>query len=290
MQKTIILTGGTSGIGLATLKELATLNQTVIVLSRNTKENHLIVESVIKKSNNNNITFFPTDLASKDEIINSVETIEKKFQQVDVLINNAGYVSSSHHLTKDQYEQQLMVNHFAPLLLSLHLLPLLQKSTQGRIINVTSRAHARGRIWWDDINLIQKYSGSKSYNQSKLANLMTSYKLAELLKETTITVNSFHPGLVNTSIGNKHHKWYESFAWSIIKQLGANPSSACQDAVYLALDEDVAYKTGGYYHQRKKIKSSKYSYNKKNIDRIWNLSCQLLGVDENIEQYLVDKN
>lgn len=274
----IIITGATSGVGLATAKLMAKKENELILVGRNLKIGNETIQLLKSNYPVEKIHFILMDLSSKKSIINGCAEIKKLVDTVDVLINNAGYITSYHALSEDNIEMQMAVNHYAPILLVHELFPLLQKSAQARIIQVSSRAHSRGKIFWDDLNLNKSYSLSKSYNQSKLANLLASYKLAELLKDTKITVNSFHPGLVNTKIGEKHTDLISNYAWKLIKILGNQPSKSALDAVYLASDPGLAKVSGKYFHQQRQITSSKNSYNKEDMNKVWDHSCDMLGI------------
>lgn len=274
----IIITGATSGVGLATAKLLAKKENELILVGRNLEKGNETIQFLKSNYPVEKIHFILMDLSAKKSIVKGCDEIKKLVDAVDVLINNAGYITSYHALSEDNIEMQMAVNHYAPILLVHELFPLLQKSAQARIIQVSSRAHSRGKIFWDDINLNKNYSLSKSYNQSKLANLLASYKLADLLKESKITINSFHPGLVNTKIGEKHTDLISNYAWKLIKLLGNSPNKSALDAVYLASDQGLAKVSGKYFHQKKQIKSSTASHNKEDIERIWNHSCEVLGI------------
>lgn len=274
----IIITGATSGVGLATAKLMAKKENELILVGRNLKIGNETIQLLKSNYPVEKIHFILMDLSAKKSIVKGCDEIKKLVDAVDVLINNAGYITSYHALSEDNIEMQMAVNHYAPILLVHELFPLLQKSAQARIIQVSSRAHSRGKIFWDDINLNKSYSLSKSYNQSKLANLLASYKLAELLKDTKITVNSFHPGLVNTKIGEKHTDLISNYAWKLIKILGNQPSKSALDAVYLASDPGLAKVSGKYFHQQRQITSSKNSYNKEDMNKVWDHSCDVLGI------------
>lgn len=280
MTKTCIITGGTSGIGFETTRILSQLKNKVIIIGKDSVKGELAVKKIIEDTGNKDVSFFEAELSSKQSILDTCHLIKEKFPVIDVLINNAGYISSYHELNQDGIEMQMAVNHYAPIILISELLPSLLKSQQGRIIQVSSRAHGRGKIIWNDLNLKQKYSLSKSYNQSKLANLMAMYKIAELLKKSNVTVNSYHPGLVNTTIGEKHTRFLEKSAWKMIKILGRPPHIAAEDAIYLALSNDVSDISGGYFHNKKQIKSSNKSYKIDEINKLWKHSCQIAGVNE----------
>lgn len=216
------------------------------------------------------------DLSSQREVRGLANDIEKTLGHVDVLVNNAGRVSSVRQLTEDGIELQLAVNHLAPLLLTLLLVPMMCNGS--RIVHVSSRAHKRGQVFWEDMTLSQGYSLSKAYNQSKLCQLMCAFGMAEQLRSKGITVNSFHPGLVNTGIGEKHTSPVDMLAWKAIRLLGRSPDEAASDGIWLATDPRFAIFTGGYFHKMKSYPTSPIAKDLPSIQRLMNISGQLVNI------------
>lgn len=219
--------------------QLAAMGHRVLAVCRTAESAAQTRTRLLTVNSGADVIAIAADLSSQCEVRRLASEIIGRMPTVDVLINNAGCVSSRRILTQDNVELQLAVNHLAPVLLTYLLMPALERSGQGRVINVSSRAHARGKVHWDDLMLDRGYSLSKAYNQSKLCNLMWTFGLAEKLKGTRVTVNAFHPGLVNTGIGEKRTSAAEGFAWRMMKVLGRNPAEAARDGVHLAIFEDM---------------------------------------------------
>lgn len=197
--KTIIITGGTSGIGLELVKHFAINNYQVVFTGRN----ELIANALIQNLSNFNVHFVETDFSSFDSILQSVEKIVKEFRKIDVLINNAGVWEMEFKETKDGIETNFGVNHLAPILFTLKLLPFIDKQT-GRIINTSSGVHRRNILDLEDIEWRNKpYDGIATYSQSKLCNIYFTKQLSKELKNTKILVNTVHPGYVKTKLFNK---------------------------------------------------------------------------------------
>ncbi len=280
--KICLVTGANSGIGFNTALTMAKQNCKVLVLCRDKAKAQYARNRIIELSGNKSIICYWSDLSDRNEINNISNQIKCDFNKIDVIIHNAACVSSKFELTKQSIELQFAVNHLAPFLLTHQLLPLLEKSKNARIISVTSRAHGRGTMHFDDLFLQKNYSISAAYNQSKLANLLFTYHLAKKLKGTTITVNAFHPGLVNSDIGSKNVSLFHDLVWRIIRLLGASPEKAAEDAVFLALSDDISQITGGYFHKKQQIHSSKDSYNKEWAERLWKISLELCGIKDEL--------
>jgi NAD(P)-dependent dehydrogenase (short-subunit alcohol dehydrogenase family) len=231
---------------------------------------------LIRKEPSADIVPLWADLSVQSNLRMLANTIQSKTDSLDVLINNAGCVSSKRILTADGIELQFAVNHIAPFLLTELLVPSLAKSRQGRVINVSSRAHTRGTVHWNDLMLENSYTLSKAYNQSKLCNLMATFAFAESLKEMKITVNAFHPGLVNTAIGEKQTSTFESLAWKFIKLLGNSPERAALTGIMLATNPDLRNITGQYFSTKGPVFSSAQSKNQESIRRIVELTNHII--------------
>ncbi len=275
-RKTIVITGAGSGIGYCMTSQLAALGHRILAVCRTGEAARQMHNQLIRKQPSADIVPLWADLSVQSNVRKLGNAILTKTDSLDVLINNAGCVSSARILTIEGIELQLAVNHIAPFLLTELLVSSLAKSSQGRVINVSSQAHARGTIHGDDLMLENGYTLSKAYNQSKLCNLMASFAFAESLKEMNITVNAFQPGLVNTTIGEKHTGAFESLAWKFIKLLGNSPERAALTGVMLATNPDLRNITGQYFSAKGPVSSSVESKNQESIRRIVELTNHII--------------
>lgn len=278
--KNILITGASSGIGFYTAKSLLSLGANLLLIGRDETKLKNTENYFNQKFPKSKITFYCCDLSNQNKILDLALKIKQDYNYIDVLINNAACTNSKLTFSKEGIEMQFAVNHLAPFLLTHYLLPLLKKSEQGRIINVNSRAHSRGTMHFNDIFLRKNYSLSKAYNQSKLANMMFTNFLSHSLQHTNITVNTFHPGLVNTSFGNKNVSVLHSNIWNLMKILGRSPKKACEDAVYLALDDNLKQLTGKYFHNKKIILPSLDSLDKQQQKKLWDISLELVKLSD----------
>ncbi len=253
---------------------LAKKDATVIIICRSTEKAQEAAELIRQITGSKKIFCYNADLSVQNDIKLVAQEIAGGFDRIDVLINNAACVTSTLEFTADGVEKQLAVNHVAPFLLTHYLLPLITKSADGRIINVNSRAHGRGTMHFDDLFLQKGYNISVAYNQSKLANMLFTYALANKLASTGISVNAFHPGLVNTEFGVKGVSALHKFAWVIISKLGRSAKVAAEDGIYLALDEKLKNITGKYFHNKQPISSSALSYNSVWAEKLWAVTLQ----------------
>ncbi|KAH8307731.1 hypothetical protein KR044_011319 [Drosophila immigrans] len=249
--KVVIVTGSNTGIGKETVLELARRGATVYMACRDKKRTEEARLDIIRETNNQNIFYRELDLASLESIRKFVTGFKSEQDKLHILINNAGVMRCPHMLTKDGFEMQLGVNHIGHFLLTNLLLDVLKKSAPSRIVNVSSLAHTRGAININDLNSEKSYNEGDAYSQSKLANVLFTRELAKRLEGTGVTVNSLHPGVVDTDLG-RHIKilnnlfgriLLKTLIWLFVK----TPKSGAQTTLYAALDPDLNGVTGLYF-------------------------------------------
>jgi NAD(P)-dependent dehydrogenase (short-subunit alcohol dehydrogenase family) len=274
--KISLITGATGGIGEATAIELAKFNSQLILLGKDGKKGKKIIEKVKKITENENVEFFKVNLASQSEIRSFVTKFHEKYDRLDILVNNVGINAFRRQFTEDGHERIFAINHLACFLLTNLLLDTIKKSAPARIINVSSGAHWGSTIKFDDINYKKtRYNGLKVYGQSKLANIIFTYTLAEKLKDKGVTVNCLHPGKVRTNIiklyGLGKFWRYNPFNFSATE-------SALNGPVYLATSTKVKNLTGKYFYNKKERSTSPISKDKEQQEKLWNLCAQLTGL------------
>jgi retinol dehydrogenase-14 len=200
------------------------------------------------------------------------------YPRLDVLVNNAGGFWAHRHVTADGLEHTFALNHLAPFLLTSLLLDRLTASASARIITVSSGAHARGRIDFDDLQGERNYSGQRAYSQSKLANVMFTYELARRLAGTGVTAMVLHPGVVRTSFGAEDQAAYLSVMIRMARLFMKTAAQGADTPVYLASSPQVQGITGRYYVHRKPKASSKASHDTTATARLWKVSADLTGM------------
>lgn len=280
INKICVVTGATSGIGKETAKALALKGAFVILVGRNEKKCIATVKSIKEHTGSTLIDYICTDLSDLKQVCNLAATLKKNYQHIDVLVNNAGaYFKMKRYQSVDGYEMTLALNYLSPFLLTSLLIEMLQKSEQGRIINVSSNAHFDGKIRFDDLQSTHNYNGYDSYAQSKLALVLYTYELARRVKNTNITVNALHPGLVATNFG-KNNGWLRFYIRRLIKRNEISAQEGATTCIYMATSPDVINITGSYFIQNKPVKSSKDSYNKKLAKQLWEDSENLTNIPD----------
>lgn len=279
--KTCLITGATSGIGKASAFALAEAGNSLILTGRNMRRGKSVISSLKSKFKNQNFQFIAADLSSIRQVIQLADVIKLKYQVIDVLINNAGARFNKFQKSEDGIELTFATNHLGHFMLTLLILELIKKSSSGRIINVSSSAHGSSSAEFTMTDDSTAYNRKNAYADSKLANLLFTYELADKVKESGVTVNAVNPGGVLTNLGknNGYIAWLKHIVYHLFKRELQLPSDAADTIVYLADSPEVAGITGKYFYKKKEIKSSPYSYNKETAAKLWNLSTRLCKMD-----------
>ncbi len=260
MKKTILITGATDGIGKATAQLLTNSGHEIIVHSRTFEKGEKVAYEIQQKTGNSAVKYVAADLGKMSEIDKMVAELFHKFKKIDVLINNAGVYRDKKIILQNELEETFMVNHLASFYLTTKLVPLLKKSEQARIINVSSMIHA-STIDFNNLQGEMYFNGDNAYSVSKLCNILFTYKLADNLRDSRITVNTAHPGVINTKL--------LIAGWGAI---GENAKYAAERFSYLALNEELKSITGKYFIDSRQTHSATISYNKDIQNKLWEVS------------------
>jgi retinol dehydrogenase-14 len=280
-EKTIVITGGTNGIGEAASLELAKKGAEVIIVGRNPKKTKTVVGQISEQTGNSAVHGLVADLSSMAAVCRLSQEILLNYPAVNILVNNVGGIFATRNLTIDGYEYTFALNHLSYFLLTNLLLDRLKANAPARIINVSSRSHEGANINFDDLQSEHQYNfgGYKAYGQSKLANLLFTYELARRLAGTGVTVNAVHPGTVASGFG-ENNNGVMKFSMKIYHQFSLTPEQGADTVVYLASSPDVEGITGKYWTLRKAVPSSPQSYDQDAQKRLWTVSAQLAGIPE----------
>jgi retinol dehydrogenase 12 len=272
--KTIIITGSTSGIGKATALELARQGATLVLPVRNIAKGNALKEEIMQKTGNPRVEIFQCDLSSFQSVRNFASAFLSKYNKLNILINNAGLWESKHKRSADGIELTWAVNYLAPFLLTHLLLDIMKESAPARIINVSSEAHRTGTINFNNMEGNKRWNSFRAYGQSKLANILFTRKLAELLIHDNITVNCLHPGVVATRLFN----WLPGFVVKLASLFMLTPEKGAQTTIYLATSPGVEHITGEYFVRNKIKKTSKEGNDTYLADRLWEVSMKMTGL------------
>jgi len=270
--KVCLVTGANGGIGREVCFELARQGAKIVMSARNRQQAEQVRSEIISKTGNPNIYLITADLSSFQDVVALSEGFRNKFGQLDVLINNAGIFLSEYLETSEGLEIQWMVNYLAHYVLTRRLLDLLKVADDSRVINVSSKAHFKGRINFEDLNGFANYRGFQAYSQSKLANVLFTKELATRLRDTSVSSFALHPGVVRTGIGNKNNKSWMSWAWNLGKPFMISPAKGAATIVYLASSPHLAKLSGLYFVDSQPRPSSHLSSDRELASRLWEVS------------------
>jgi len=276
--KTVLITGGTGGIGRAAAIGLASMGARVGITGRDQARAKHAAAAIAKESDNPAVDIFVADLSSQTEVRRLAGEALSTYPRLDVLLNNVGGFWAHRHLTADGLEQTFALNHLAPFLLTSLLLERLVESAPARVITVSSGAQAMGKIDFDDLMGEKKYSGQRAYNQSKLANVMFTYEQARRSEGTGVTATALHPGMTSTSFSAEDPLRVMAPVVAFMRPFMKSPDKGADTAVYLASSLDVEGVTGRYFANRKPKESHKTSYDRATTSRLWRVSADLVDL------------
>jgi len=281
--KTVVITGANTGIGKVTAMDLSKRGAKVVMLCRNVEKAEEAAEE-IRKATEGEVVVHKLDLASLASVRECAEQLGNSLEKIDILINNAGIMACPEMRTTEGFEMQIGTNHFGHFLLTNLLLPQLKKAApNARIVNVSSLAHTRGQMQWDDINWEKTpYNAIQAYGQSKLANILFTKELARKGEGSGVNAYALHPGVINTELG-RHLK--DTFGpmvliWKLAMPFIKTPESGANTTIYCAVDESIADHNGRYYSDCKEKQTAPQAENIEDAKKLWEISEQLVNLNQ----------
>jgi retinol dehydrogenase 14 len=276
--KSVLITGGTGGIGKATAMGLAALGARVAITGRDLPRAESAAAEIRRTTGNREVAPFAADMSSQAEVRRLASEVLAAYPRLDVLINNVGGSWATRHVTADGLERTLAVNHLAAFLLTNLLLDRLKASAPARVVTVSSAAHSTGTIDFDDLQGERGYSERKAYPQSKLASVLFTYELARRLEGTGVTATALHPGVVNTGFGAEDPGPIFKLLVPLMRPFLKTPAEGAATSIYLVSSPEVDGVTGTYFASCKRKRSSERSYDTATGVRLWQVSEDLVGL------------
>jgi NAD(P)-dependent dehydrogenase (short-subunit alcohol dehydrogenase family) len=269
LSQVILVTGSTDGLGRALARELAARGATVLLHGRDAGKGEATLRGIREATGSERLRFYLADFSSLAQVRRLAEQILAEHERLDVLVNNAGIGTnwrgrSNREASEDGYELRFAVNYLAPFLLTRLLVPLLVRSAPARIVNVASAGQAA--IDFDDVMLERSYSGVQAYCQSKLADVMLTFDLADELRDRGVTANCLHPG---TYMPTK-----------MVLEAGVSPVDSLESGVEATLrlvaDPELDGVTGKYFDRLREARAHPHAYDAEARRRLRELSAELI--------------
>jgi NAD(P)-dependent dehydrogenase (short-subunit alcohol dehydrogenase family) len=269
-----VVTGSNTGIGKATALGLAQRGLEVVLAVRDVAKGEAARAEIAAQSGSQSLRVMPLDLADFASIRRFAADFSREFPRLDVLVNNAGVTTRTRSTTRDGLETTFGVNHVGTALLTLELLPILERSAPSRVVVVSSDLHYRGRMDWDDLQQSRgPFRGLAAYNQSKLANVLFSNALARRMAGKRVTVNALHPGVVATELTRE----YPTAIAAIWKLFLISPERGAECSIHLATSPALEGATGLYFAKSKAKPASRDARDEAQQERLWAITEGIIG-------------
>jgi retinol dehydrogenase 14 len=285
-EKHCVVTGANSGIGKEIALGLAQRGASVIMVCRDADRGREALEEIRQKSGNGSLELFLADLSSQHQIRRVAAAVKLKYEELHVLVNNAGVVMDKRVLTEDGIEMTFAVNYLAYFMLTNLLVNLLRAGIPSRVVNISSMAHRSAKIDFANLQGEKRYNRDTAYAQSKLADILFTYELGHRLEGTGVTVNTVCPGGVASRLWENSNPVINYFFKTFMK----GPEQGARLPLYLASSAEVEGLSGKYFQTREHLKfqhvktqgaickTSPLSYDPRVAWGLWEVSEKLTGV------------
>ncbi|KAF7655464.1 hypothetical protein LDENG_00055640 [Lucifuga dentata] len=275
--KTVLITGANTGIGKETALDLAMRGARVIMACRNVEKGEKAAASIRAAYANAKVEVRELDLADTYSIRAFSQKFVREVSQLHILINNAGVMMCPYTKTTDGFEMHIGVNHLGHFLLTYLLIGLLKRSAPARIVVVSSLGHNFGWIRFHDLHSLGSYNSGLAYCQSKLANVLFARELARRLKGSNVTVNSVHPGTVNSDL--TRHSTLMAILFTVFSMFLKTPREGAQTSIYCAVAEELHSISGKHFSDCAPAFVAPQGRSEETARRLWDTSCELLGIE-----------
>jgi NAD(P)-dependent dehydrogenase (short-subunit alcohol dehydrogenase family) len=278
--RTVLITGGNTGLGLETAVALAREGAEVMFTSRDAQKGETARDEIRRRSGSDAVAVTELDLARLESVRQFAARFAAGHDHLDVLVNNAGLMLGSRRETVDGFEMTFQVNHLGPFLLTNSLRDLLVAGDDARVVNLASAAHSSARkgLDFDDLQATRRYRGFSVYSRSKLANILFTRELARRWNDTGVTANAVHPGFVASRFGRDgDNSRLTDFVFPILRPFAHTPEDGAQTQIYMASAAELAGITGGYWAKSAPATPSAAAQDDAAAARLWEVSEQLVG-------------
>jgi len=271
--KTVVITGGTSGIGQVAAEKLAAMGARMVVVARDQVRGEQTLAQLRRAGPGVAHTVYYADLSRLSEMKRLAREIAAAESRIDVLINNAGALFGSRQLTEDGLEKTFALNHMSYFVVTQELRERLLASA-ARVVNTASDAHKGEKLDFNDLQSANNYRGFKVYGKSKLCNILFTGEMARRWAGTTVTVNCLHPGFVDTRFGDESGGLFSKVV-RVAKTFAISPEKGAETIVYLASSDEPAKSNGLYFYKCRPATPTKEARDPEAARQLWEISEKL---------------
>jgi len=276
--KISLISGSTSGVGLSAVRALAAAGSDIVMLCRNPNKG-AVVKNEIENLHHVKVDVITADFSRLEEVRKATSRIIQAYPRIDILVNSAGMHSTTRQVSAEGFELVFCVNHLAQFLLTYSLLELLISSKNARIIQVSSEGHRFGGLDRSDLHWERRfYTGLRGYGASKTAQMLTTWKFAQILHGSGSVINAIHPGDVRTNIGNNNGPAYRWFLHHVTWRMLKDVSISGEAIHYIAAAPEMAQVNGKFFHLTFEETPAKQALDPVAIQAMWEISKRLTGL------------
>jgi NAD(P)-dependent dehydrogenase (short-subunit alcohol dehydrogenase family) len=276
--KVVVITGATSGIGKVAAEKLAGMGARLVLVARDKARGEAFLGRLRELTRGITHSIHYADLSRLAQMKQVAAAIAAAEPRIDVLINNAGALYNSRHVTEDGLELTFALNHLAYFVMTHGLRERLLASAPARVVNVSSNAHRGARLDFNDLQSANGYNGFRVYGRSKLSNILFTREMSRRLAGSGVTANCLHPGFVATRFGDESGGLF-SIVVRLAKTFAISPEKGAETIVYLASSPAVANVSGGYFYKCRPATPTKEAQDDAAAQRLWLETAKLAGLD-----------
>ena len=267
--KVVLVTGGTSGIGRVTARELARKGATVVVVGRDPAK----LDAVKRELGADTIR---ADLQLVGDALRAADEFRSRYQRLHVLVNNAGAIFGERKLTSEGLERTFALNHMAYFALTGALLDVLKASAPARVVSVSSEASRGARLDFSDLQLERGWLSIRQYCNTKLMNLLFAFELARRLEGSGVTSNAVHPGAVASGFGMQGAGWYGTLTW-LARPFLIGEEKGARTQIWAASEPSLEKVSGKYFVRQREKVPMRAALDQSLARRLWEESERILS-------------